>query len=490
METIGGYRIIRKLGSGECSDVYLGHAAPTAGGEAELAAIKVFRAGVPEARIDSEITALSRLRNPHIVCLLDLATGPGDRPCLVLQRLGSGGLPTLLAGRRMLQLGEAVTILTPVVAAVAAMHREGVSHGGIGARSIFFDDSGAPVVAAFGSAACFASSGVGLSEAALDAEPLVLADRSAVLNLVKSVLGRSAGAEAVRAEFTRWLARQDEVMASPAELEQRIFELAEPLAVQFSDPQGSPSDQGHPLPGRLMVAGGLANQEPLDHRDVGETHTAPSRPAGRAADLLSVLPPEFAGWISERLAIAPDWLVSRATVLQGQLRSVRKSVWAIATVGLIAVIGAVVVAALPEKPDEPVPAARAESPAPEVSEAIAGDDPIAAVHELLSLRARCLHDRSILCLDSVHAADSAAWQADAERIRTVGDGEELSPDAFPPGSTASLVDRLGQTALVELAAGAAAPTDTTASVLMIRTEAGWRFRSLVAGSAPVDGALP
>src|SRR5690606_9178428 len=145
---------------------------------------------------------------------------------------------------------------------------------------------------------------------------------------------------------------------------------------------------------------------------------------------------------------------------------------------------------LPEEPAEHAVAPASEPPAPEQSEAIVGDDPIAAVGELLTLRARCLHDRSILCLDSVHAADSAAWQADAERIRSVEDGSELSPDAFTPGNTASLVDRLGQTALVELATDAAGPTHTTASVLMIRTEAGWRFRSLVAGSAPVDGALP
>src|SRR5690606_12513162 len=113
---------------GERSDVFLGHAAPTVDGGAELAAIKVFRAGVPEASIDGEINALSRLRSPHIVGLVDLATGPRDRPCLVLQRLGAGGLSTLLAGGRTLQLGEAVTILAPVVAAVAAMHREGVCH--------------------------------------------------------------------------------------------------------------------------------------------------------------------------------------------------------------------------------------------------------------------------------------------------------------------------------------------------------------------------
>jgi hypothetical protein len=493
VETIGGYRIIRKLGSGERSDVYLGHAAPTAGAEAELAAIKLFRAGVPEASIDGEINALSRLRNPHIVGLLDLATGLNDRPCLVLQRLDAGGLPALLAGRRMLQLGEAVTILAPVVAAVAAMHREGVGHGGIGARSILFDGSGAPVVAGFGAAACFAPSGAELSQAVLDSEALVLGDRSALLKLVTSVVGRAAIEDDSAAEFSKWLARQDDAMDSLAELEQRIFALAEPLSVKFSDSLAtldSLTDGVHPVPSRLMVTGGLAEQRWQTPLEADQSQAAPSLRAGTAADLLSVLPPVLADWISERLAVAPAWLESRAAVLRAQLRSVRKSVWVVAAVGLTAVIGAVVVAEVPAKSGEPVPVSQAVALAPDVSVAIAGDDPIAAVQELLSLRARCLHDRSILCLDSVHAADSAAWQADAERIRSVEDGAELSPDAFTPGNAASLVDRLGQTALVELATDAAGLTHTTASVLMIRTVAGWRFRSLVAGSAPVDGALP
>ena len=483
MEIIGGYRIIRKLGSGERSDVYLGHAAAAPGSSPALGAIKVFRTGVSDASISAEISALSRLQHAHVVGLLDLATGPRDRPCLVLQRLGSGGLPSLLSGRASLQAGEAVTVLAPVVAAVAAMHRVGVSHGAIGARAIHFDDAGAPVIAGFGTATCFAASDTDLSEAALDAEPLVHADRSALVSLVQSVVDRTADVHETAGQFIHWLASRSGDEIDLAELEQRIFEFGEPLVVQFNDPLQPAVENAQPVPGRLVVTGVPADPQPWVDPAASGASAAPAR--GRAADLLSVLPPELAEWISATLSVVPSWLGSRVTRLRHHLQSVRKGVWVVAGVGLVAVATAGAISGLPIQGEAAETSPKQEARPPMIPEALSGDDPLAAVNELLRLRAQCLSDRSILCLDTVHAADSAAWQSDAKRIRSVQDGAELSRDPFMPGTTATLVDRLGQTALVELASA-----HTTASALMIRTEAGWRFRSLVADSAPVDGAVP
>jgi len=480
VETIGGYRIIRKLGSGERSDVYLGHAAPTEGRAAGQGAIKLFRPRVSEVSVNAEINALSRLRHAHIVGLLDLATGPQDGPCLVLQRLGPRALPALLAGRRLLQAGEAVTILAPLVAAVATMHGNGVSHGAISARKVQFDDAGAPVLAGFGAATCFAELGVELSEAALDSEPLVLGDRLALVKLVTSVVGRSTGSAESVQEFSRWLTSLSNGEVRLSELEQRIFGMAEPLAVQFPD-HDSPIRADHPVPTRMVLPGRQADVAP----------PVPSQLERPTADLLSVLPPEIANWVSARLASAPEWAGTLIRALRDHLLSVRRGVWVVAAVGVTALVTAMGLANLPSTNDSSESELRTESPPPAVSQAIAGDDPVAAVDELLALRAGCLADRSILCLDSVHAADSAAWLADAEKIRAAQDGGELSPNAFLPGSTATLVDRLGQTALVELVQHAESPTTrTTASVLMLRTEAGWRFRSLGAESVPVDGAVP
>lgn len=487
METIGGYRIIRKLGTGECSDVYLGHAGAAAGRGGGLAALKVFRPGISETRINAEIGALSRFQHPHVVGLLDLATGPRDGACLVLQRLGPADLATLLAGRRMLQPGEVVTILAPVISAVAAMHRGGVSHGAISARKIHFDEVGAPVVAGFGAAACFAEASAELSDAALDSESLVLEDRSALVRLVKVVVARSEASDGSAEELIRWLERPNDGTVSLAELEHRVFALAEPLAVQFGDPLFPADGPDHSVPGRLFPLGGPSDRGSQQQRQEGGSPALP-RAAGRAADILSVLPPDIAAWISGRLTATPLWFGSRTSVLRRQLRSVRKGVWLVATIGLIAVFAAMVIDGLSSTDDSAASEPEGSAPPPTVSEDIAGDDPVIAAAELLRLRAGCLDDLSILCLDHVHAADSAAWQADAAVIRSVQEGAELSPNTFPPGTTASLIDRLGQTALVELAPPADSPTRTTASVLMIRTEAGWRFRSLVADPAPVDDA--
>src|SRR5690606_11675371 len=141
----------------------------------------------------------------------------------VLQRLRTGGLAALLAGRRLLRLGEAVTILAPVVSAVAAMHSRGVSHGSIGAGSVLVDGSGAPVITGFGAATCFGASGSEQSEAALESEPQVLVDRAALVKLIASVVGKTVATDSSAAGFTRWLAAQVGGVIDLAELERRIF---------------------------------------------------------------------------------------------------------------------------------------------------------------------------------------------------------------------------------------------------------------------------
>jgi hypothetical protein len=106
---------------------------------------------------------------------------------------------------------------------------------------------------------------------------------------------------------------------------------------------------------------------------------------------------------------------------------------------------------------------------------------------LLERRQQCLAERSVACLDAVHQPDSAAWNADVSRITAVQSGGELPEESFAPGN-ATLIDRMGDTALLAIGpVGAEPPTHATASVLIIRTEAGWRIRSLLEGSAPLGG---
>ncbi|MEO6505770.1 MAG: hypothetical protein ABIW36_03480, partial [Terrimesophilobacter sp.] len=121
------------------------------------------------------------------------------------------------------------------------------------------------------------------------------------------------------------------------------------------------------------------------------------------------------------------------------------------------------------------------------AEAIVGDDPVEATRQLLQARAGCLHGRAAGCLDGVDQKDSAAMDNDT-RIITSGEGTasatrvgeiQAPEDLLFPIAGATLVERLGDGALVSvtLFGSGTAPV----SVLVVRTESGWRIRDVLIG---------
>jgi hypothetical protein len=182
-------------------------------------------------------------------------------------------------------------------------------------------------------------------------------------------------------------------------------------------------------------------------------------------------------------ALIPGDAVARA---RASLGAVRAPVWITA-----ALVGAALVAAIIFVPQgesgaradaEPTPSASATEPGhgwtpsgetDEPADPLQADDPIAAVVTLLRIRDGCVADRSVLCLDAVGQVGSSALDDDQRLVRTLQDGAE-SPEPFlVDAAQVSLVERLGDTALVELADVA---ETQPASILMMRTEAGWRIR--------------
>lgn len=465
--------------------MFLGHAGLLPGGEPQVAAIKLFHPHVSESSIAAEISALSVLRHAHILRLLDLATGPRNAPCLILQRLEPGGLPRLVAERQELEPGEAVTILAPLVDAVAAMHRAGVFHGRLGAQAVLFDSSGAPVLGGFGVAGSIASGDRPVTPALRDADTRMAGDRDALVALVGSVLGRVRGASALADDFVRWLGEKPCGDHDLVDLELRLFELAPPVPVRFDTDARLPA-----VPHRLDGA---------PHGTAPEVRTRPAGPPLFDGGLdrdgwrgVAALPPEIVGRLAslrtQAYANAPDWLLSAWAALRAFAGPVRRRVWIVGGIGFVAIASALVVAQLPTPGEASGAAPSAGEPtlAPPAPPAAVGPrDPIMAARQLIELRAKCLNDRSISCLDAVHAPASPAWQADAARIHGVQSGAELMPDSFGPTSSFILIDRMGDTVLLGLAP--LPPETATASVLMIKTEAGWRFRSLLDGSSPPDG---
>jgi hypothetical protein len=415
-DSIAGYRIIRRLGSGSRADVYLGHA----GEGNRVAAIKVFRAGAAAASIDAELRALGAASHAHTVQLREQlgktaeleplehehgkAIGPGRLPVLVLERLELGSLAQLLAQRAQLAPGEAVTILAPLAAAVTAMQSTGVVHGAISATRVLFRESGAPVLSGFGHASLGASSDV---------------DRRALAALALTVLERVRQAGELRA----WL--QSLLSFSPSfadQLAERVFGLAEAAPVRFD----ADSTAVEAVPPRTTVAEPVEVPEPAAQR-----------------------------W----------WQPYADAVVERVPERFRRPRWLAAGAGALTLLVAISVPAGGHA-DELRPTA---APTVTASGPVVEDDPVAAFSTLSRVRNDCIHELSILCLDAVLQPDSSAMDDDIELIRAIERGDASTAAITPKDIT--LGERIGDVALLSYL-----DNGKPASVLLVRTEAGWRIR--------------
>lgn len=155
-QDIGGYRLVRILGTGGSGAVLLGERAE---GASRQVAIKLLilppqmpateRAEL-RARFRREMTALAGLSHPHILPLIaygeDSATG---YDYMVLPYCDGGTLSQRLTGRP-LPLSEAQAIIADVAAALDYAHLHGVVHRDIKPGNILFLSDGTLLLADFG----------------------------------------------------------------------------------------------------------------------------------------------------------------------------------------------------------------------------------------------------------------------------------------------------------------------------------------------------
>ena len=532
VNSAAGYRLVRRLGSGRRADVFLGHsslgnscrgdastgnvASPSGGGVTErapTAAIKLFRPGIGRSGIDAEIGALARTSSPHLVRLYDLATAQDGLPVLVLGLLRPQSLARLLASRSRIESGEAVTILAPLAAAVAELHRVGVAHGGVTAGSVLFDELGTPVLASFGRALIIGEEPEGalassLSPAQLAASAPALRDLAALAALAGTVL------ESTPDSAGRRLALSFIRSADPSLAPERF--AAEIANVLF--------DSAPATPVVLDVAPRAASRSRGPSRALTATVIAPPIPAVRGRR--RARPP----WLDAMHL--PEWLeqVVRSSVTSGTTRSgnaralasahtsvlapahssmlaaVRRRVWVAAASVAVLLIAALALVPdgdassgrpyeLPARPTptelaasdepEPPPSGGPARSAPEQS-VIAGDDPVQAALALLELRDGCLALLSVLCLDTVDQVGSAAWEADGYLIRQAQESGGAAARPSPPagaweGRSTNLVERIGNSALINVASPEGAAGEVPVSVLLIKGVEGWRIRDLFIG---------
>lgn len=479
VDTLGGYRLVRRLGSGVHSDVWLG----TDG--SEVAAIKVFHQNASRDRIDSEIEALGRVSSRHIVRLDDLAMGPDGVPCLILQRLSQWNLGRVLGGGQP-RTGEAVTILAPLCLAVAEMHRVGVAHGRIGGASVLFDEAGAPVLACFGHATLFGPmptdrNRFSLPPAKLLLEETVSADLNGLADVCASVLD-------VGSEVTQWLQDQS-VRVAPtfaAELAERIFSCAVAAPVRFAiAPRG---ESGTLIPVRLTdhrAGASGATPDQTAQEPVTPKVTAKNPTRAHLSAFLHI--PEgmvdafFEGWITVALRRVGQ-----------SLKPVRKPVWVMAGVVLAGVITATSLLPFAGEAKRHTAEATAPSETPAASLSAPGattrdDDPLTAAAVLLDARTECFNARSVLCLDAVNQQGSAAMEADVTQVRREQEGGTTGGDRFAIADSndnsavtrqVSLMETLGDSALLSVTFSDANSHQESFSLLLINGNEGWRIRDL------------
>jgi hypothetical protein len=145
---MSGYRVEELIGTGSSGEVWRGRVNST-GIAVALKRIWLSDAAQREAAL-AEAALLRTLDHPHLMTLHDLRRVGEDSIVLVLDYAGGGSLAGLLARRGRLTVGEVITAIAPVGAALACAHVAGVVHGDVSAANILFTDIGLPLLADLG----------------------------------------------------------------------------------------------------------------------------------------------------------------------------------------------------------------------------------------------------------------------------------------------------------------------------------------------------
>lgn len=518
-EVVAGYRLVRKLGEGSRAEVFLGVGLATVSGsgtepaDAALAlagrsepatpgmppdapvALKIFRPHLRPADVDSEAGALARVRHPHALQLLDIERVPGRSPVLITERVAGPTLASILATRSDLLAGEAITMLAPLASAVASLHTAGVVHGSIGVPRIIFRSTGAPVLCGFSRAQLFDGP---RTPAGLSADGRVTADRRAIARLGLLVIERVRGH--ALDELRDWIHAQAEAPGDEflLQFESALFDAALAEPVQFTT-----AGTSHAVAGVIRFAGD-------DSPDSGMVPTPEprgwfdprGRASGRAGGSASGSAVGSAAWrtvLGRTHRSAPEAISAGLAVIREHLRTVRRPVWVVAGLVAALVVATVVVVPVLDRSgpggsvETPVVESGQHSPAPSASadpkptngamdgdSAIEGDDPVAAARALLARRNACFRQLSVLCLDDVDQFGSEALASDTEMVRLVQAGGELKDSTISTG-TVTVIEELGDSVLIDLGVASSAKSGTAghskpASLLVMRSEAGWRIR--------------
>ncbi|QAY74083.1 hypothetical protein ET445_12780 [Agromyces protaetiae] len=533
-ERIAGFRVVRRLADGDRASLHLvtdeaageldetgeaDDAAAGAASAARLAVLRLYDAAADQHAIAVEVEAMAE--GSALPRLIDLAVLPDGRTCLFVERLAGASLAQLVLTTNLMP-GEAVTILAPIAVAIGALERRGLAHTRLSAADVLFDEHGRPRL--IGTGALVRAADLGGEGTAWTATVRQMHESFAAL--IEDVAGatRPAGALAPVSSLLRERLAARPFRSCTAEIERMLFALADPLPVRSAVPVAGAAEAprwqhaergggvraprdgrerrsrlealGRILP-RILGLGKSGGRLGVDaHEAAADATVAPASQPGPAS---AVVGAEF--------GLEPSILVAWRVRLVGALRRHRPKLLVAGLVGGGALvllltlvppsdgstspahadptglIGAPIETTGAGRSSEsdaaPAADARARPSAPDDSSRTSGvvgeEDPIAEAARLLAERAECLERLDLACLDGVVDAGSTLEAADRAAIAAGQQGDAVDVEDYDLAG-AHVTGTMGDAFLVEVPFAAA--EREPASVLMMRTEAGWRLREI------------
>lgn len=512
---IGGHRLVRMLARDERAVTVLVHA----GGRPHVA--RVFELAADPAAVEGELavhdllaTAPAALRQ-HVVALDDLFTLPDGRLVALLESVPGCRLDELLRPSGIaLTAGEAVTVLAPLLGAVAAGHSLGLTGLPLRPTAIGFTPAGAPIIIEPGEARVSPP----LPARYRVAEPAYRADCAAVRALTVAVTHALPPADVER--LLRSLDTTNVETDSSAS-GTALFDLAVPEPLRLEERSAAAraelvgSTTALPL---AMPADPPPVPSPTADPPRAEAHlgAAQGRFSGTVGELLRALAvPEGIGRpVESALRAAEAWLdthrrfagrtdsASRPQPVPRSAgrRPVRPRFVIAGAAGAAALLGALVLAQIPgdlaasrTPEDATIVDAAQEAAVAEVVDGSAAAVTAGDAPERLRQPAADEWPEIVTALvtrwGSCRAEDRPAVAACAERVVHAGssaealitfdDDRHIALAAWVrDGGDAVVVERMGGAVLIDLVAPEPGGT-TTASLLVMRSEAGWRVRDVL-----------
>lgn len=408
---------------------------------------------------EHQVRVMAECGSRHLPALRDLALD-ADGSLRVVRSIVSGErLDGLLATPGWCTPGRAVTVLHPMISTVRAAHDQGAVLGGPEAHRIRVSAEGCPVIADLTGAHWAAA----LPAALRARDPAHLIDLEALARLRDAVI--HALDASGYADTAASLPPVTDALADPDVLLR--WSAAEPL-VGDARPTATPRDD---MP------------RPAD----AERVNAPQGDAATISRLLRQvgLPSALTACVDD----AVSEVTTRARRARARASGVSRRTLIMAAAGAAVLAAVLITAAVPsvsgdrasdtadltgantevrDAPAEETPGGDGDAPA-DPTLAAEPDDWSAVVGELVARWRSCVRDQRRLCDGALHGASRAA------EARAMEQDDALEPLAALFASKTvdtAVVERSGDAVVVTVDA----PETTPASLLLIRSEAGWRIR--------------